>query len=820
MLARLKIRARSKRFLVIGAAIVSLAVIAPLLIVIALASLLGSSAAAACNPGGVQEIGMTSGPWTNPVAGTITSGFGMRTHPVTGAYVLHDGTDIGAANGTVVRAASRGVATVSNTTWAGPNTVVVDHGGGSKTVYGHMRRALISSGDQVAAGQPIGEVGSEGMSSGNHLHFTVVVPPGTPGAQPGRGAEGLVVDPIPFMKQHSVTLGTGGGGTVIGEPPTGGMTPVIGPGETATLGEVPTSWTGTASTGEKVTLDQRQMQFAAQVIQKGSQLGVSDDGIVIALMTALVESKGINAVTAGKAFNNYASRVYPETIGREYPTGAVGSDSDSVGIFQQRPQAGWGTPLELMDPGRAAAGFFGGPQGPNRGSPRGLLDIPGWEALPKGVAAQKVQISAFPDRYASWESAATQLLGLLKGQLTLNDAAFNCPAGTAWTKGSARFASLNVLGCYHTDPSSPWYSAGDAARDSHGRWPGCEERFPKELDYLEGNGVSIAAIQEFQGKAWQVNVDQLQSRGWSIWPGSQQGHRQSPVIWKSAEWSLVNGETFPIPYNKPGTVGSVTQVLLRNISTGSSLYVISLHNTSTGGAYGDRARGEAVRLERARAEQLMDSGIPVVLAGDFNEVKRPYCQLRPVLVNAIGEGSTQPCKPPRGSGIDQVYGGGVVFSQTTTDWSLRDRKISDHPAILTTISAPGADATGVSSSGGARKAIEFATTQVGDPYVWGATGPDAWDCSGLMLRAWAAAGVQIPRVSRDQATFGEKVTRAELRPGDLVFYFTPVSHVAMYIGDGKIVHAPRPGKTVEIVPLDQPGPVTGYRRVTNPGTAT
>lgn len=97
-----------------------------------------------------------------------------------------------------------------------------------------------------------------------------------------------------------------------------------------------------------------------------------------------------------------------------------------------------------------------------------------------------------------------------------------------------------------------------------------------------------------------------------------------------------------------------------------------------------------------------------------------------------------------------------------------------------------------------RKAVEFATAQIGKPYEWGAEGPQAFDCSGLTSQAWASAGLAIPRTSQQQWKQLRHVDVADMRPGDLVVYFQDASHVGMYVGDGNIVHAPRPGRTVTI----------------------
>ncbi|MEU6013212.1 C40 family peptidase [Streptomyces sp. NPDC047515] len=96
----------------------------------------------------------------------------------------------------------------------------------------------------------------------------------------------------------------------------------------------------------------------------------------------------------------------------------------------------------------------------------------------------------------------------------------------------------------------------------------------------------------------------------------------------------------------------------------------------------------------------------------------------------------------------------------------------------------------------AEKVLAFARAQLGKPYVWGATGPSSYDCSGLTQAAWKAAGVDIPRTTWDQVKTGTKVATADLRPGDLVFFYDDISHVGMYQGDGMMIHAPKPGANV------------------------
>ena len=126
-------------------------------------------------------------------------------------------------------------------------------------------------------------------------------------------------------------------------------------------------------------LNADQRAHAQTIISVGRQLGVPDYGIVIALATAMQESS-LRNLSWGHL--------------------------DSVGLFQQRPSSGWGTPAQLQDTAYASRLFYGGPSNPNRGVTRGLLDIRGWQSMSLTVAAQAVQISAHPTAYAKWETSA------------------------------------------------------------------------------------------------------------------------------------------------------------------------------------------------------------------------------------------------------------------------------------------------------------------------------------------------------------------------------------------------------------------------------
>ncbi|KTS66214.1 peptidoglycan-binding protein LysM [Microbacterium testaceum] len=161
---------------------------------------------------------------------------------------------------------------------------------------------------------------------------------------------------------------------------------IIYPGEVL---QIPSATApGPASVGPVLApgLDAEQSENARLIIRIGRELGVSDRGILIALGTAMQES---------------------------WLRNLDWGDRDSLGLFQQRPSTGWGTPEQILDRERSIRVFYGGPADPNGSDTRGLLDITGWEDLPYADAAQAVQISAYPDRYAQWEQPATTWLAVL-----------------------------------------------------------------------------------------------------------------------------------------------------------------------------------------------------------------------------------------------------------------------------------------------------------------------------------------------------------------------------------------------------------------------
>jgi murein DD-endopeptidase MepM/ murein hydrolase activator NlpD len=183
------------------------------------------------------------------------------------------------------------------------------------------------------------------------------------------------------------------------------------PVDAVPAGGVSDSLTLQTTNGDTLILGANQLQNARQIVATARSINIPDPGLTVMMITVLQESK----------LQMYANDSVPGSL--DYPHDVVGSDLDSVGLFQQRP--GWGTVQERMDVTYSTEAFFGGPTGPNGGTPAGLLDIEGWETMAPGAAAQAVQVSAFPDAYDQWIPAAQQLLQ----SLGVADGFGNCLTG-------------------------------------------------------------------------------------------------------------------------------------------------------------------------------------------------------------------------------------------------------------------------------------------------------------------------------------------------------------------------------------------------------
>jgi peptidoglycan DL-endopeptidase CwlO len=129
----------------------------------------------------------------------------------------------------------------------------------------------------------------------------------------------------------------------------------------------------------------------------------------------------------------------------------------------------------------------------------------------------------------------------------------------------------------------------------------------------------------------------------------------------------------------------------------------------------------------------------------------------------------------------------------------------------TTKAPPNSTRSSVTVSGKGAKALAFAKAQLGEPYARSGAGPSSWDCSGLTMKAWGSVGVSLPHSSRQQYSRGKIVAKSDLQLGDLVFFYSDIHHVGLYAGNGQVIHAPRPGKSVEYIRMSYM-PYAGARR--------
>ena len=228
----------------------------------------------------------------------------------------------------------------------------------------------------------------------------------------------------------------------------------------------------------------------------------------------------------------------------------------------------------------------------------------------------------------------------------------------------------------------------------------------------------------------------------------------------------------------------------------------------------DKLRSELASLA---VDQVDSSAGALTTSSSTTEVpKSSETMLANVSIVSDDTGGRAEALTARGATIQQLTERRVALRQqlnavTRTDKVVSrqkqaaDSKVANASGVLDDLQAKAAkDRMG--------PALSFALAQVGKSYVFGAAGPDAFDCSGLTMAAWSQAGVSLPHSSSAQYNSGQHISESELQPGDLVFYYSPISHVGMYIGGGKIVNALNPGAGVKISGLHDM-PFSGAVRV-------
>lgn len=240
-------------------------------------------------------------------------------------------------------------------------------------------------------------------------------------------------------------------------------------------------------------------------------------------------------------------------------------------------------------------------------------------------------------------------------------------------------------------------------------------------------------------------------------------------------------------------LASDTTAQLAVFRSSSEAAAMATSDAETATAAAQRAKDEA------QAVQADLVGKQVDLKTRTDAVQAQYAALS-VAEQASYAGATTPVgfTPPPPPAASES---GPVSAADSPSAGARDSGSSSAAAPGSdSVAAPAPSGTG---SGSGYGALQAALTKLGSPYAWGATGPNSFDCSGLTSWAFGQVGVSIPRSSGAQAGSGTAVSRDQLQPGDLVFFYSPVSHVGIYAGDGNVVHASTYGQPVKVAPMGQ-----------------
>ena len=199
-------------------------------------------------------------------------------------------------------------------------------------------------------------------------------------------------------------------------------------------------------------------------------------------------------------------------------------------------------------------------------------------------------------------------------------------------------------------------------------------------------------------------------------------------------------------------------------------------------------------LQQMQATQTQLVSSRSTIQTELSEARQQLYNLSPPIRQAVSYALSQ--------GATGGTGASTGTGATGAGDGLGTAIAAQAPSLGALLSSVTSDVTQGVDASRAQKAIEAAYSELGKPYVWGAVGPDGFDCSGLMQHVWSQAGVMLPRTSEEQADAGQTVPVSDIQPGDLVIYFAGRTHVGMYVGNGLIIHAPRPGSVVQFAAVN------------------
>jgi cell wall-associated NlpC family hydrolase len=263
-------------------------------------------------------------------------------------------------------------------------------------------------------------------------------------------------------------------------------------------------------------------------------------------------------------------------------------------------------------------------------------------------------------------------------------------------------------------------------------------------------------------------------------PSSFRGYAAPSTAASSKLWQAVANGGMAVSYTM-GTLGKLPLGGLVSLSGGQQLQVVAFGTVGIGGV-------DAVVSDSVARSLGVPASNALVVSAPPDQVAGLVARIKTVL--------------PHGAGVEPLV------------------TVVTRPGAPAVGSIPGGAASGgAMSAGQLTAALRAAESRRGLPYVWGATGPGSFDCSGLVKWSYAQAGIAMPRVAADQARTGPAVPVNQLQPGDLLFYHTDptdpgyISHVAIYLGNGWMIQAPQPGRNVEVVPASFDSQFAGAVRV-------
>ena len=260
-----------------------------------------------------------------------------------------------------------------------------------------------------------------------------------------------------------------------------------------------------------------------------------------------------------------------------------------------------------------------------------------------------------------------------------------------------------------------------------------------------------------------------------------------------------------------GGLGRLAALQYRNPDYGSTIALLfSTHPDDylqRAGMSNRVAQLDDQQIQVAEQAQRQLAELAVLGEQELQQLQSARTQLassRSTIQAELGEARQQldDLSPPVRQAVSYALSQGATGAPGETGGGFGTSVAAQAPPLGTLLSTVASDMTGGVGASRAQRAIEAAYSELGKPYIWGAVGPDGFDCSGLMQHAWSQAGVMLPRTSEEQAAAGQTVPVSDLQPGDLVIYFAGRTHVGMYVGNGLIIHAPRPGSVVQFAAVN------------------